>query len=92
VAPRGLVDPGAVRHRIAEGTMNLRREVEELERVCLAEALAAAGGNASRAATLLGEVGRGTSSDPGGTVRGMVKRLGLSSLRRRRRRKPRGLS
>jgi transcriptional regulator with PAS, ATPase and Fis domain len=79
----GLVDPAAVRRVIAEGKMNLRLEVEDLERIALSEALAQADGNATRASKLLGEVGRGASSDPGGTVRGMMKRLGIPSGRRR---------
>jgi hypothetical protein len=58
-------------------------------------ALAAAGGSAAGAARLLGQVGRGGAHDPGGTVRAMMRRLGLgqaqagaragvSSARRRR--------
>ena len=34
-------------------------------------------GNVSRAAKLLGEVGRGAPSDPGATLRAMMKRLGI---------------
>ncbi len=61
--------------RIAAGTMNLRDEVERLERAALEIALARANGNAAEAARLLGEVGRGSAKDPGGTVRTMIKRL-----------------
>ena len=77
-APREIVDPAAIAARIDAGRMNLRGEVEKLEREALREALARTGGNASRAATLLGEVGRGASTDPGGTVRAMMRRLGLT--------------
>ena len=57
--------------------MNLKAELEQLERVALVAALQHAGGNAAEAARLLGEVGRGASKDPGGTVRSMIKRLGV---------------
>jgi DNA-binding NtrC family response regulator len=83
---RGAVDPVAVERAIDAGSFNLRREVEQLERVALAAALQRSGGRASSAARLLGEVGRGTASDPGGTVRAMVRRLGLGAGGRRRRR------
>jgi len=69
------VDRGVVADRIATGRMNLRDEVAALERVALEEALARTGGNAARAAQLLGAVGRGTARDPGGTVRAMMRRL-----------------
>jgi transcriptional regulator with GAF, ATPase, and Fis domain len=55
--------------------MNLRVEVEALERAALDEALKIAGGNAAAAARLLGSVGRGAARDPGGTVRAMMRRL-----------------
>jgi DNA-binding NtrC family response regulator len=74
--PRPVVDAAAVATRIAGGAFNLRREVETLEREALRAALARAGGP-SAAARLLGEVGRGRSRDPGGTVRAMMRRLGL---------------
>ncbi len=57
--------------------MNLRAELEGLERLAVIEALRRSGGNATEAARLLGEVGRGKARDPGGTVRTMIKRLGL---------------
>jgi transcriptional regulator with GAF, ATPase, and Fis domain len=60
---------------VRTGTMNLKAEVEALERTALEEALAIAGGNAAAAARLLGAVGRGAARDPGGTVRAMVRRL-----------------
>jgi transcriptional regulator with PAS, ATPase and Fis domain len=76
-APQGLVDASAVTRQLNDGTLNLRREIEALERAAVSAALARTGGNAARAAALLGEVGRGNSSDPGGTLRSMMKRLGL---------------
>jgi DNA-binding protein Fis len=57
--------------------MNLKLELERLERLALGAALQHASGNAAEAARLLGEVGRGTARDPGGTVRTMMKRLGM---------------
>jgi DNA-binding NtrC family response regulator len=59
------------------GRMNLRELRDELERSALELALARSGGSATRAARLLGEVGRGESSDPAGTVRAMMRRHGL---------------
>ena len=46
-------------------------------RLALEAALRRTGGNAAEAARVLGEVGRGAAKDPGGTVRTMMKRLGL---------------
>jgi DNA-binding NtrC family response regulator len=69
------VDRRIIADRIAHGRMNLREEVAALERTALEEALARTGGNAARAAQLLGTVGRGSSRDPGGTVRAMMRRL-----------------
>jgi transcriptional regulator with GAF, ATPase, and Fis domain len=69
------VNKGVVADRIATGRMNLRDEIAALERVALDEALARSGGNAARAAQLLGAVGRGSARDPGGTVRAMMRRL-----------------
>lgn len=40
--------------------------------------LARAGGSPAGVARLLGEVGRGSSRDPGGTVRAMLRRHGLA--------------
>jgi DNA-binding NtrC family response regulator len=71
----GLVDRTAIARRIESGTMNLRRLLDEVERAALEAALARAGGSPTKAARLLGEVGRGRSSDPGGTVRAMLSRL-----------------
>jgi DNA-binding NtrC family response regulator len=71
-----VVDRGSVTRKIARGAMNLRDEVAALERLALDEALARTGGNAARAAQLLGAVGRGAARDPGGTVRAMMRRLG----------------
>ncbi len=72
-----LVDAHAVAERIARGDFNLRDEVAALQRVALEEALRRAGGNATKAARLLGSVGRGRATDPGGTVRAMARRLGI---------------
>jgi two-component system response regulator HydG len=82
LAEPDLVDRVAIARRIEAGTMNLRRLVDDVERVALEEALARAGGSPTKAARLLGEVGRGRSSDPGGTVRSMLKRLNLDRLDR----------
>src|SRR5580765_1390828 len=73
-ADRGAADSEIAR-RVRQGTLNLREEVESLERTALDEALKAAGGNAAAAARLLGKVGRGAARDPGGTVRAMMRRL-----------------
>jgi hypothetical protein len=62
---------------VGAGHFDLRAEKERLERLALEQALVLARGNASRAAELLGAVGRGEASDPGGTVRAMMRRLGL---------------
>jgi transcriptional regulator with GAF, ATPase, and Fis domain len=77
-AGEGLVSAEAVAARLAAGTMNLKAELERLERLALEAALRQAGGNAAEAARLLGEVGRGAAKDPGGTVRTMMRRLGLT--------------
>ncbi|HLE68487.1 MAG TPA: hypothetical protein VJH87_02300 [Vicinamibacteria bacterium] len=79
----GLVDRAAIARRIDAGTMNLRQVLDEVERAALEEALSRAGGSPTGAAHLLGEVGRGRSSDPGGTVRAMRKRLNLDRRDRR---------
>lgn len=67
--------------RLAAGGFNLRREVEAFERRALELALRRTQGNAAEAARLLGEVGRGSAKDPGGTVRTMMKRLKLGRLK-----------
>jgi DNA-binding NtrC family response regulator len=69
------VDRSALGRKIDGGSMNLRDEVAALERVALDEALKRSGGNAAQAARLLGQVGRGASRDPGGTLRAMIRRL-----------------
>src|SRR6185436_1712529 len=79
--PRRVIDRDALSGLIAAGRMNLRALRDELERTALELALARAGGSPARAARLLGEVGRGNSSDPGGTVRAMLRRHGLKSAR-----------
>jgi hypothetical protein len=57
--------------------MNLRDEVAALERIALDEAQRT-GSTAARAARLLGRVGCGASRDHGGTLGGMMRRLGRS--------------
>jgi DNA-binding NtrC family response regulator len=74
---RGPVDTRAVEAAVEGGGFNLRAAIEALERAALTAALARTAGNASAAATLLGEVGRGTAQDPGATVRSMMRRLGV---------------
>ena len=58
----GAVDAAAIDARIANGSFNLRSEIDELERTALRLALARADGNAAQAARLLGAVGRGSSA------------------------------
>jgi DNA-binding NtrC family response regulator len=70
-----IVDASAVEKAVGAGTFSLRREVDALEQAALRAALERAGGNVSRAARLLGEIGRGSPRDPGGTVRAMIRRL-----------------
>jgi DNA-binding NtrC family response regulator len=69
-----LIDRAAVARAIGEGRMNLRAARDELERTALELALAQAAGSPARTARLLGEVGRGASRDPSGTVRAMMRR------------------
>jgi DNA-binding NtrC family response regulator len=76
---QALVDEARLAARFEGRSMNLRRELESLERAALTEALRRAAGNPARAAELLGEVGRGAAQDPAGTVRAMMRRLGLTS-------------
>ena len=73
--PETVVNLPAVRTRIEAGTFNLRREVQALETEALRYAVEKSAGRPTTAARLLGEVGRGHSSDPGGTVRAMMRRL-----------------
>jgi len=73
-------DESGLEQRLASGSFNLRREVERLERRALELALRRSNGNAAEAARLLGEVGRGSAKDPGGTVRVMMKRLKLGRI------------
>ena len=68
-------DRAAVARKLDRGTMSLRAEVAALERMAIDEALKRTGGNAAQAARLLGQVGRGASRDPGGTLRAMMRRL-----------------
>jgi len=80
---RGVVDLAALERALDDGRFDLRTERERLERLALERALSLAGGNAARAAELLGAVGRGEATDPGGTVRAMMRRLGVRPGRRR---------
>ena len=72
-----MIDPTRLADRISSGAMNLRDEVTALERAAVTEALRQSGGNAAKAAKLLGAVGRGTARDPGSTMRAMIRRLGI---------------
>jgi DNA-binding NtrC family response regulator len=72
-------DATRIAARIATGTFNLRTEVAALQRAALTEALRRTGGNATKAARLLGTVGRGRATDPGGTVRAMARRFGIDT-------------
>jgi two-component system response regulator AtoC len=74
-----LLDRAALARLIDEGSMNLRAIRDDLERAALELALAKAGGSPARAARYLGEVGRGAAKDPAGTVRAMMRRLGIQS-------------
>jgi two-component system response regulator AtoC len=76
-APGGVINRAALASAVGSPAFSLAREVAGLERAALELALARAGGNAAQAARLLGAVGRGQARDPGGTVRAMIKRLGL---------------
>jgi transcriptional regulator with GAF, ATPase, and Fis domain len=71
----GASPAGEIARRVRQGRLNLRDEIDALERTALDEALKVAGGNAAAAARLLGTVGRGSARDPGGTVRAMMRRL-----------------
>jgi transcriptional regulator with GAF, ATPase, and Fis domain len=76
-APAG-VDRAAITRRVAAGTMNLRALVAEVEHTAITVALEHAGGSPARAARLLGEVGRGGARDPAGTLKAMMRRLGIT--------------
>jgi transcriptional regulator with GAF, ATPase, and Fis domain len=71
------IDRAAIERMVDDGRMNLRALRDELEKTALTVALAKAGGSPTRAARLLGEVGRGDSRDPSGTVRAMMRRHSL---------------
>jgi transcriptional regulator with PAS, ATPase and Fis domain len=73
----GVVSLEVLEQRLGGGDFNLREEVERLERFAVEAALRRTAGNAAEAARLLGEVGRGAAKDPGGTLRTMMKRLGI---------------
>jgi transcriptional regulator with PAS, ATPase and Fis domain len=77
VAEGSLIDEVRLAARLAARDMNLRLELEGFERRALLAALQLSGGQPARAAELLGEVGRGKSRDPAGTVRAMMRRLGV---------------
>jgi DNA-binding NtrC family response regulator len=76
-ASGGVINRAALASAVGSPAFSLAREVAALERAALELALARTGGNAAQAARLLGAVGRGQARDPGGTVRAMIKRLGL---------------
>jgi len=76
-AAAGIVNRSALAAAVGSPDFQLAREVAGLERAALELALARTGGNAAQAARLLGSVGRGQARDPGGTVRAMMKRLGV---------------
>jgi two-component system response regulator HydG len=76
---QALFEPARLAACFDAQRMNLRIELENLERAALEEALRRGAGNPSRAAQLLGEVGRGSAQDPAGTVRAMMRRLGVSA-------------
>jgi DNA-binding NtrC family response regulator len=76
-ATPSVIDRDALATLLDRGRMNLRELRDELERSALELALARSAGSPTRAARMLGEVGRGTSSDPAGTVRAMMRRHGL---------------
>ncbi len=76
-AREGVVSLEALEKRLGSGGFSLRVEVERLERLAVEAALRRTAGNAAEAARLLGEVGRGSAKDPGGTLRTMMKRLGI---------------
>ncbi len=73
----GVVNRAALAAAVGSPGFQLAREVVALERAALELALQRSGGNAARAARLLGSVGRGQAADPGSTVRAMMKRLGI---------------
>jgi DNA-binding NtrC family response regulator len=73
--PASTIPTTAVEQAIAAGRFDLRQTIDELERAALRAALDRSGGNAARAARLLGVVGRGRARDPGSTVRAMMRRL-----------------
>lgn len=91
--PRALLQDAAATHRavtddalaqwvraqVATGRFDLSGAVRALERASVVEALGLCDGNATAAARLLGRVGRGSARDPGGTLRAMMKRLGVAS-------------
>src|SRR5262249_1603231 len=75
----------AARRGVAAGSFHLHDAVRDLERAALAAALERTRGNAAEAARILGAVGRGTArapagtgGGPGGTVRAMMRRLGVA--------------
>jgi two-component system nitrogen regulation response regulator GlnG len=84
VAGGGIVNRAALAAAVGSPDFQLAREVAGLERAALELALTRTGGNAAQAARLLGSVGRGQARDPGGTVRAMMKRLGVDPKKRSR--------
>lgn len=78
-ASHSVFDREALARLLDRGQLNLRSLRDELERSALRLALARSGGSPTRAARLLGDVGRGTSKDPAGTVRAMMRRLAMDT-------------
>ena len=74
-----LIDPVAIRTRIRDQRFNLRAELNAFERTAVELALSEAHDSPTLAARLLGEVGRGRSRDPGGTVRAMMRRHAITA-------------
>jgi transcriptional regulator with PAS, ATPase and Fis domain len=72
-----ILDPAAIDRALATTTFDLRATLDTLERTALTLALARCNNSPTAAARLLGTIGRGSSSDPGGTVRAMMRRHGL---------------
>ncbi len=74
-----IVEDNLLLSEVAAGRFNLRARVEQLEAAALRAAWQLSGKSATRAARLLGEVGRGKARDPSGTVRAMLKRYGIEA-------------
>jgi DNA-binding NtrC family response regulator len=88
-SPSAPSDRASMADAMGAGAFNLRAAIAALEREAVGLALERTQGNASAAAALLGEVGRGTAQDPGATVRAMARRLGIHAPGRAGVRSPR---